>query len=380
MAKVLVTVHLGRHFRIFGHYDYQVLLDMGHEVHIAANFNDPIDQFEDSRVTKHQIDFNRNPFHKENINAYKQLKKLFKEHYFELIHCQSPSGGVITRLAARKTRRNNTKVVYTAHGLHFFKGAPIKNWLVYFTIEKVLGMYTDTIITINSEDYLNSKDKLKIKNVEYIHGVGIDINKYTPQTITKKNEIRAALGYNENDYIIICVGELSYRKHQDLIICAVGKLKNKIPNLKLLLVGMGNLLGKYKELAEQLEVIDQVQFLGYRNDVNNLMMVSDVAVSTSRQEGLPVNILEGMATGLPIIVTNCRGNRDLITNDENGYIVEPNDLDSLIDKVEKLMLDKQLQVIFGENSLLKIKQYSINKVAEDMTDIYNEFLKNDVKK
>lgn len=373
MAKVLVTVHLGRHFRIFGHYDYQVLLDMGHEVHIAANFNDPIDQFEDSRVTKHQIDFNRNPFHKENFKAFKQLKKLFKENYFDLIHCQSPSGGVITRLAARKTRKKNTKVVYTAHGLHFFKGAPVKNWIIYFSIEKLLGRYTDTIITINNEDYLNSKKKLKIKKVEYIHGVGIDINKYIPQTIHKKNELRTLLGYKEDDFIIIYAGELSYRKHQDLIISVVGKLNNKIPNLKLLLAGTGDMLNEYRKLVENLNVTTNVEFLGYRNDVGNLMMISDVAVSTSRQEGLPLNVMEAMATALPLIVTDCRGNRDLIGDGENGFLLN-SDIEDFSEAIQKIYFSKELREKFSYASLSSIKKYSTDVVKKEMVGIYGSMI------
>lgn len=374
MARVLVTSHLGRHFRIFGHYDYKVLLNMGHEVHIAANFNDEIDHFEDPNVIKHQIDFVRDPFSTGNIKALKQLEKLFDEIYFDIIHCQSPSGGAITRLAARKTRKKGSKVLYTAHGLHFFKGAPLKSWLVYYNIEKWLGCFTDCIITINNEDYILAQKRLKIKDVRYIPGVGIDLNKFTPQTKEKKKELREQYGYDKNDFVLIYVAEMSYRKHQDLLIKAVNILKNKLPNIKLLLVGSGNLMEKYKEQVNYLGLNDYICFLGYRKDVPDLMEISDIYVSSSRQEGLPVNVMEGMATGLPLVVTDCRGNRDLVRNGENGYVVSVDDVERFANAVEELYKSEKLRAKFGQKSLELIKKYSIENVTKEMKKIYERYL------
>lgn len=375
MAKVLVTAHLGRHFRIFGQSDYEVLLNMGHEVHIAANFNSEIDKFEHPDVIKHQIDFDRNPFSKQNIKALKQLKELFYKEHFDLIHCQSPSGGAITRLAANKTRKKGTKVLYTAHGLHFFEGAPKKNWIMYYNFEKFLARYTDCIITINDEDYKNAKEKLKIKDVRHVHGVGIDLDKFKPQTEEKKLSLRKEYGYKEDDFILIYVGELSYRKNQDMAIDAINKLKENMPNIKLLLVGTGELKAKYEDKVKELGIQEHIEFLGYRKDIPNLMALSDICISTSRQEGLPVNIMEAMATGLPLIVTNCRGNRDLVKDKNNGYIVE---LDNLFDFIKSLNLifnDEEIRNRFSSNNLTIIKNFSIRNIREEMIQIYSGYLK-----
>ncbi|CCC57879.1 glycosyltransferase family 4 protein [Caloramator australicus] len=374
MAKVLVTVHLGRHFRIFGHYDYKVLLDMGHEVHIAANFNDTIDKFDDKRVIKHQIDFDRNPFSLANIKAYRQLKELFKRYRFDLIHTQSPSGGAVTRLAAIEERKKGTKVIYTAHGFHFYKGASLKNWILYYNIEKFLGCFTDCVITINKEDYDFAKKNFKENKVKYIPGVGIDLNKFIPQNIENKIKLRKQYGYDENDFILIYVAEMSYRKHQDLLINVTNLLKTKIPNLKLLLVGKGKLLEKYKEQTKKLNLEKYIHFLGYRKDVPDLMTIADVAVSSSRQEGLPVNIMEAMATGLPLVVTNCRGNRDLITNGENGYVVGIDDVGEFANAIEKIYKEDELRRKFGKKNLENIKMYSIENVKKEMERIYNSYI------
>lgn len=121
---------------------------------------------------------------------------------------------------------------------------------------------------------------------------------------------------------MICVGELNNNKNQRVLINAVNILKYKIPNLKLLIVGDGINKDRYQSLINKLELNINVNLLGYRSDVSELMGLSDVAISASRREGLPVNVMEAMATGLALVVSDCRGNVDLITNNETGYIVE----------------------------------------------------------
>ncbi|MBT2738384.1 glycosyltransferase family 4 protein [Bacillus sp. ISL-7] len=375
MARVLVTAHLGRHFRIFGQYDYKVLLSMGHEVHIAANFKGEIDEFHDPNVIKHQIDFERNPFSVENMKAMKQLEKLFQEVYFDIIHCQSPSGGAVTRLAARKTRKKGSKVIYTPHGLHFFKGASIKNWLLFYNIEKFLGRFTDCVITINDEDFGATKEKLKVNDVRQIHGVGIDLTKFEPQTQEKKDRLREQYGYSDRDFILVYAGELSYRKHQDHLIEAVSLLKNKIPTIKLLLAGTGNLLDQYQDQVQRLKLQNHVHFLGYRNDIPNLMILSDVAVSSSRQEGLPVNVMEAMATGLPLVVSDCRGNRDLVRNGENGNVIKDDDVNGFAEAIERLYKSEELRGKCREHNLKLINTYSIENVSKEMEAIYKDCLK-----
>ncbi|OIJ11263.1 glycosyltransferase family 1 protein [Anaerobacillus alkalilacustris] len=374
MARVLVTAHLGRHFRIFGQYDYKVLLSLGHEVHIAANFNDSVDQFEDSNVIKHQVDFSRNPFSFVNLNAIKQLKKILDDHNFDLVHTQSPSGGAITRVAARGARKNGTKVLYTAHGFHFFQGAPMKNRLIFYNIEKFLGYMTDTIITINDEDYKAAKGKLPVKDVRHIHGVGIDLDKFKPQTSEEKILLRNQYGYSSEDFLIICAGELSYRKNQTLLINSIFKLKEKIPYIKLLLVGSGDFLNQYQQQVENLGIKDNVDFLGYRKDVVNLMRMSDIAVSASRQEGLPVNVMEAMATGLPLVVTNCRGNRDLVKTGENGFVVEIDDVEGFSNSIYNLYSNKETREKFKMKNLEKINIYALDAITEEMKKIYSDNL------
>ncbi|WDC85911.1 glycosyltransferase [Caloramator sp. mosi_1] len=194
----------------------------------------------------------------------------------------------------------------------------------------------------------------------------------------KKKVLRSQYGFKDDDFVLIYVAEMSYRKHQDLLIDVIYQLKDKIPNIKLLLVGIGPLKEKYENLVQNLKLDKYIMFMGYRKDVPQLMALSDIAVSASRQEGLPVNVMEAMATGLPLVVTDCRGNRDLVKNDENGYVVSLDDIKKFASCIEELYESECLRMKFGEKSLDIIKQYSLEKVMDEMERVYLNCIKNSI--
>ena len=136
-----------------------MLHSLGFEVHAAANFNDKNERLDLLDIIRHHINIQRSPYSFGNLEAYRQLKQLMKAERFDIVHCHSPIGGVLARLAAKYV--GIPCVIYTAHGFHFYKGAPIINWLIYYPIEKILSKITDIIITINCEDYIRAK---KFKN------------------------------------------------------------------------------------------------------------------------------------------------------------------------------------------------------------------------
>ncbi|MFF2018637.1 glycosyltransferase family 4 protein [Paenibacillus sp. NPDC058177] len=370
MKKVLFTATVDSHIMNFHTPYLKYFKDNGFEVHVASNGTTEIP----STDFKYNISFARSPFQLDNLKAYKELKRILNSHKFDLIHCHTPMGAVITRIAARKHRKHGTKIIYTAHGFHFFKGAPVVNWLFFYPIERWLSRYTDCLITINNEDYRLAKKKFKAHEVKLINGVGIDLDKFRPQTVEAKKEERAKYGYDLNDFILIYVGELSHRKHQDLLIESISLLKNKIPNIRLLLVGNGDKLEEYQVLVSRLLVEEHVKFLGYRNDINKLMILSDIAISSSRQEGLPVNIMEAIAVGLPLIVSNSRGNRDLVSNERNGFIFEKNNIQQIIRMVEKLYLSKDLKEDYQEHNMRLRENYSIEIALQSMSSIYEASL------
>jgi len=369
--KILFTATVDSHIKHF-HLPYlKWFKEQGFEVHVASRGSENIPYAD----FKWNIPFSRSPFNKDNIKAYSKLKKIIDTYNYRLIHCHTPVGGVLTRLAARRARKKGTKVIYTAHGFHFYKGAPLKNWLLYYPVEKWLARYTDCLITINEEDYeLARKKRFQAGSIKKVDGVGVDINRFKPLAEEEKLALRQEYGFNEKDFIIICVGELNANKNQDLVIKAVKMLKEEIPDIKLLLAGRGDMEKQYRKMAEKLGVKDNVLFLGYRRDIPELLSISDVAVSSSRREGLPVNVMEAMATGLPLVVTDCRGNRDLVQNGENGFVVGINDAEGMAERIEALLVNKSLRVIFGDRSKDKINIYKIESILEEMSRIYKMVL------
>jgi len=371
MNKVLFVATIDQHIRHF-HYPYlEWFKNNDYEVHVASNGEEKLLHVD----KKYNIPFERSPFRINNIKAYKQLKSLIEKNNYKIVHCHTPVGGVITRLASISARKKGLKVVYTAHGFHFYKGAPLKNWLLYYPVEKILSRVTDVLITINEEDYvLAINKKFKAKRIEYIKGVGIDLKKFIPQTQETKQKLRNKFGYFDEDFILICVGELSYRKHQDILIRAVGSIVKQVPKLKLLLVGGGDLYKKYQGLIVKNNLCKNVELLGYRRDVPELMLLSDVAISSSRHEGLPVNVMEAMATGLPLIVSDCRGNKDLVKHYRNGLVVTIDDEKEYAENILKLYNDRELREKFSANSIKMISDFSLEKIIDDMSIIYKSVL------
>ena len=377
MKKALILASVASMIEQFNMGNIKVLQELKYEVHVATNFIDSgtitreraeelKNKLKDLNVKYYQIDFDRNVLSTKNIQAYKQVKQLIKENKYNIIHIHSPIGGVCGRLAARKERKNGTKVIYTAHGFHFFKGAPAKNWLIYYPVEKWLSKYTDCLITINEEDYNLAKKKFKAKNVEYVPGIGVDENKFNfEMSREERNELRKSLGINEDDFVLIYVAELSKRKNQQMLIKAISLLEpNVLEKVKVLLPGKDSMNGKYQELAKNLNVDKNIQFLGYRTDIPKLMKISDLAVSTSRQEGLPVNLMEAMFCNLPIIATDCRGNRDLVQKES---IVGIDSIEELKNKIMQRIANNKKYVY---NS---IQQYTEKNVLEKVKKIYYDY-------
>ncbi|SDO56167.1 glycosyltransferase family 4 protein [Halobacillus aidingensis] len=348
----------------------KMLINQGHQVDIAFNIVQEVSpELKKLGCEIYDIEFQRSPLKKDNYTAFKKLKRLILREEYDIVHTHTPVASFITRLACRKIQ--GIKIIYTAHGFHFFKGAPLKNWLIFYPMEWLAAKWTDCLITMNEEDYLSGQKMMRNKKmVLKVPGVGVDLKKFSPHKIEVRNQLRSKYGYKNDEFILVYAGELSFRKHQDLLIDSIYHIKKKIPEVKLLLVGNGPLLEKYEHQVEKLGLNDCVEFLGFRNDINKIMTLSDIAVSSSRHEGLPVNIMEAMATGLPIIATGCRGNIDLVEDGENGFIVEDNDIKGFSNAVEELYLSGKLMNKFSVNSSVKVKEFTINNVLKEMQRIY----------
>ena len=304
------------------------LTELGHEVHAAFRDNSADKQGLDLSVIHKtfEIPFERSPLKVNNIKAYFALKKVIDSGDYDVIHCHTPMGAVITRLAAGAARKRGAKVFYTAHGFHFYKGASRKNWLLFYPVEKLLAPRADVLITINQEDHdLAVRKKFRAGRILRINGVGVDLSKFSPATGAEKLRARRELGLSEKQFVMLYAADLSKRKNQGMLFRALHRLRDQIPDACLLLPGQPILQKEYEEQCAQLGITGQVRFLGYRRDIDRLLAACDCVVSSSRQEGLPINLIEAAARGKYIIATDVRGNGDVVRQCGFGAVVKLND-------------------------------------------------------
>jgi glycosyltransferase EpsD len=370
--KVLFCATVDSHFESF-HLPYlKWFKEKGWEVHIAASGDLSLPYVDQ----KFNLSIERNPFSIKNLIAYKELKEIVDTNHYEIIHCHTPMGGVLTRLAAKMSRNTGTKLIYTAHGFHFFKGAPIVNWAAYYPIEKYLAHYTDCLIAINQEDYkIALKHRFKAKYIKHIHGVGVNTEIFFPVNPIRKLALREDSGFKQEDFLIFYAAEFNKNKNQQFLIKGFSLMKNEAPNARLLFAGDGPLLENCQKLAVDLGVEERVHFLGFRNDIEKWLRISDMAVSSSLREGLPVNIMEAMASGLPVLASDNRGHRELIRAGENGWLIKPGDVGALCEKWLLLIKNEELRYKFGISSRKLIEdQYSIDKILPEKCRLYSMFM------
>lgn len=347
------------------------------EFHLAGNFKRTTDEKllkdeEKYGIKIHQIDFDRNPLNFKNLIAFKQIINLMKKEKFDIIHCNTPVGGVYGRLAAKIC--GIRKVIYQVHGFHFYKGASKLNWLVYYPIEKILAHLTDALVTINFEDYNMSK-KFKLRNSGksyYVPGVGIDLENY--QGIVNDNKkLKNELKLKTEDIVCISMGDLIKRKNYKIAIEAIFKTNNK--NIHYLICGKGPEEENLKKLCKRLNVEEQVHFLGFRSDVKELLQISDIFLFTTLQEGMPRSMMEAMASRLPCISSRIRGNIDLIENGKGGFLEEPNDSEGFAKKINLLANNSKLRKEMKNYNFERIKDFDIKIVEKELEKIYKEVLK-----
>ncbi|WP_019907472.1 glycosyltransferase family 4 protein [Thermoanaerobacter indiensis] len=374
MKKILFIATVESHILNFHIPFIRYFQDKRYEVHVVTKLANKQNELKDLNVVSHNIDFSRSPYSFSNLRALGQLIKIMKENKFSLVHVHTPVGAFLGRLAAKIT--NTKPVFYTAHGFHFYKGAPLKNWLIYYTIEKIAAHWTDGLITMNEEDFnIAKKFKLRRKDaVFYVHGVGIDIEKYSINDNEKRKKLREELGFSEDDILILTVAEINTNKNHKQVIDAIKALRDYYSNIYYLIVGTGE---KEKELKNYVLISNlgsKIRFLGYREDIPEILNAIDIFGLTSLREGLPRAIMEAMAAGKPIVATNVRGNRDLVRDGVNGYLIPVNDIEATAKVIVKLVENKNLRLRMGEEGRKIIQDYAIEKVLNEMDEIYSLYL------
>lgn len=365
--KALFVATVQSHIAQFHLKAIELLKQNGYEVHVAARDNlAEKNGLQLKNVDKvFDVPFQRSPFSPANIQAYRELKKVIKNGQYDIIHCNTPVGGILTRWAARNEK---SEVIYTAHGFHFYKEAPLKNWMLYYPIEKVMSHFTDKLITVNEEDYCLAKTKFSCP-VYRIHGTGIDTGKYGAVSMAEIEEVKHALKLQDS-IVILCTGELNRNKNQKTIISAMKMVVESIPNAVLLLAGNGPEKENLNRLIVDLGLKKNIKLLGYRTDLQKFVRLADVVVSASFREGLGLNIIEAMYCSKPVIAADNRGHRELISENENGYLVAPIDAESFADRIITLCQNQEKRTQMGKNGYKKSFPYWDVNVLKELQEIY----------
>lgn len=385
MKRVLILASMATMIDAFNLPNIELLQSMGYTVDVACNFGrenscsvEAIkklqEKLDDMSVCYYQIDFTRdvkNIF--KHINALLQVEELIKKNNYYFLHCHSPIGGAVGRIAGKIGK---VKVIYTAHGFHFFTGAPRINWLIYYPIERICSYLTDVLITINQEDYNLAKRKMRARNTVYIPGVGIDLNKYTLSALVKvkkRKEIRSSIGCSETDLLLFSAGELNDNKNHEVVIRAMARIIDS--HIHYAIAGRGNELHRLTQLSKELEISDRVHFLGFRTDMAELYQAADIFCFPSKREGLGLAAIEAMSSGLPLITSNIHGIKDYSIDGVTGYSCNPTDVDGFMRAINRLKEDPDIRKKMGKNNMQSTSKYSIENVQIIMNKIYRNIEK-----
>lgn len=307
-----------------------------------------------------ETSWKRSPFSLKTFKGIKELKNIIKNGKYDVVYCHTPIGGLTARLASMKARKNGTKVVYFAHGFHFYKGAPLKNWLIYYPVEKICSYLTDVLITINKEDYALAQKKMKAKKVVYIPGVGMNLEKINAVNVNFA-EKRKELDIPQDATVLLSVGELNKNKNHETVLRAIADM-----DVYYVIVGKGRLDKHLKNLADELGMSERVKLVGFREDVAELYKISDVFVFPSYREGLSVSVMEAMASGLPCVVSKIRGNTELIDHDLGGYLCSPSDINEFKNAISKIVGDKYLKAKMCNYNIEKVKHFDVVWVNKEL--------------
>ncbi len=367
--RILYVTTIGGTMRFFRHFIRNLVAE-GHTVDIAANtsISNVPDEYMELGCKVFPISCTRSPMNKGTFTAIKQLKRIVSQGNYDLVHCHTPIAAMCTRLACRKARKKGMRVFYTAHGFHFYKGAPLKNWLIYYPVEKLCARLTDVLITINQEDYIFACKKLRVGKVEYVPGVGIEVDKFANISVDRDLK-RDEIGIPRDAFFMLSVGDLNHNKNHEVMIRAMAEMDDS--NIHYGIAGKGSLRDYLIYLAKKLGVEDRVHMLGFRADIPELYKSADLCAFPSIREGLGLAAIEGMAAGLPLIVSDNRGAKSYATDHVNAVICPVGkNVKPYADALKELVNDPGLRISMGEYNRDLAKKFEVKNINKIMREIY----------
>ena len=381
--KILILATTGGFLNQFEMGNVRILEQLGYEIHYASNTYDQHYIFDQKKILDrgiqiHHVDIARSPYmFQNNWNAFWQLVEIVKKYHIQVIHCHTPVGGVLGRLVGRYCRREKLRVIYTAHGFHFFKGAPLINNSIYYVVEKFLARWTDRLVLINQEDY-ESALKFRMKKggkVYRIPGVGLDMKAFTPLSKEEREEKRKALGLKKEDFFLVSVGELNENKNQEVVLKALLRLRKKNKNLENIRYGIcgdGFFWDRIREDVRKWKLQGTVTMYGYCTHVREILGCADAMAFPSKREGLGMAALEALAVGIPVIASDNRGTREYMRSGENGIVCQWNDVEGFAGAIEQLRSMNQMQKQQMKQACIQsVTNFQQNYTDDIMVQLFN---------
>lgn len=377
MKKILIITTIGGFLPQFELNDIKLLSERGYEIHYASNFDNPVYDIDEKKLEQmgivlHPICIHKSPTHIwQNFKALREICNIIRTQDIKAIHCHNPMGGVLARIAAFICGKKKIYVIYTAHGFHFYKDASIINWLFFFPVEYLLAKLTDSLITINREDYLRAKGfrTLKGKEIFQIPGVGVDVSKFA-DVMESKDAIREELGIPKDAFYMLSVGELNHNKNHEIIIRAVAEIKSH--NVYYGICGSGYHEQYLRNLAKELGVEDRIRIYGFRKDIPKMLKGADVFVFPSLREGLGIAAIEAMAAGLPMVTSDCRGTREYMEEGITGRVCYSGSVTEYKEVIEWMMKHPDERQKMSQASRTKAQKFDIKQTEAIMRNVYSK--------
>lgn len=374
MKKALIITGTAGFLSQFELNDVKILKNMGYEIHYATNFGMPVYEVKDETLRElgivlHHISVEKSPLKiRKNIWAYRELKRIIDREKIDLVHCHNPIGGAIGRLSSHMSDRK-PYCIYTAHGFHFFDGAPKHYWMMYYPVERLLAHMTNMLITINHEDQSRA-EKFKYKNggsAKRIHSVGLECDKFKHNEFVR-DYMRKRLDIPDGVLHLITAAELNKNKNQSVVIKAIKKLNN--PNIRYTICGNGPYRNELENLVNSLELNEQVRIVGYRNDMEMMLQSADAFVFPSKREGMGMAALEAMASGLPVIAADNRGTREYMIDGVNGYVCDANSVNDFAQSIQRIIDNPSNASLMGQVGITTSKRFAIETIDGRMRELY----------
>ena len=371
--KILLVANVAKeHVLKFHVPTLKMLYESGWHVEVACSGDEDVPYCH----KQHRMLYKRSPFNLALFKGIKQLKKIVDEGEYDIVYCHTPVGALAARLASMKARKKGTQVIYMAHGHYFFKGGPLIYWLTFYPIEKILSVVTDSMMLINKEDYELTKNKFHHKKNTYLlNGIGVNLERFVVENKEGiRKQYREELGIPQDATVLIYLAELLPNKNQTMLMRSLKSILAENKNVYLVLAGVDHSDGKFMKYAEEIGVQNNVRYLGWRSDVANLYAMADICTPTSIREGLGLNLIEAMKSGLPVVATDNRGHRTIIEDNVNGFLVPLNDEELYTKKIKELINNKELCKKFIENGNITTEKYSSDAVVEKIEGILKAHL------